>query len=271
MPIVTIAREMAALGEETAAELGRLTGFRIVDRDYIEKRLVEHGFRPERQQKFDERRPRLWSSISEDWADYLQYLKLALYEEASEGDCIVVGRGGSVIFRKLPSHLAVRVAAPLDLRVARTMERFACDERQARQMVEQCDHDRVGFSRIYFESGWADPREYDLTLNTRRLDAPRAARTIQGFLALTIGEDDETAGRRMIPDLLLGQKVLIEIACVKRVRISGLTAVAEAGLVTLGGVSSTKAAVELAAAAARSVPGVRGVESGMHLAREYEV
>ena len=269
MAIVTIARELAALGEETARELGRMTGYRIVDRDYIEKRLAEKGFKPEKQQRFDERRPGLWSSLSENGADYIRYLKLALYEEASEGDCIVMGRGGSVVFRKVPNHLAIRIGAPLGVRVDRAMREFSCDERQARQIVEQCDHNRLGFSKIFFDSNWADPRGYDLTINTARLDAVRAAELVKDCLALAIDADDEAAGKEMIPNLLLGQKVLIEIVCAKKVHLSGFTATADHGLVTLGGVSSTKAAIDLAVAAAKAVPGVREVENAIHLVQEY--
>ncbi|MGA2546008.1 MAG: cytidylate kinase family protein [Rectinemataceae bacterium] len=271
MAIVTIARESVALGEETARELSRMTGFRIVDRDYIEKRLAEHGFKPDEQQKYDEKKPGFWSSLSENWADYIQYLKLALYEEASCGDCIIMGRGGSFVFRKVPNHLAVRVAAPLSVRVERTMKQFSCYERQALQMVEQCDHNRVGFSKIFFAVDWADPRGYDLTINTARLDAVRAAEIVKDCLALAIDAEDEAAGKEMIPNLLLGQKVLTEIICAKKVHLANLTATAEQGVVTLDGLSNTKAAIDVAIATARALPGVREVKNAIHLVQEYTV
>ncbi len=271
MAIITIARELAALGEETARELGRMTGFRIVDRDYIEKRLAEHGFRLEDQQKYDEKRPGFWSYIAENRADYIQYLKLALYEEASEGSCIIIGRGGSVIFGKVPSHLSVRIVSPPALRIERAMGQFSCGERQARQIVEQCDHNRTGFSKIFFDMDWTDSRGYDLTINTARLDSVQAAETVREYMTLAIDADDEAAGTRMIPDLILGQRVLTEIVCVKKERLASLTACAEQGVVTLGGLSNTKAAIDKAVAAARAVPGVREVKNDMHLVQEYEV
>jgi cytidylate kinase len=271
MAIITVARELAALGEETARELSRMTGYRIVDRDYIEKRLSEHGFRSEDQQKYDEKRPGFWSSIAENRAAYIQYLKLALLEEASCGDCIIMGRGGSAVFRKVPNHLAVRIAAPLGARVERAMKQFSCDEKQARQIVEQCDYNRIGFSKIYFAIDWADPRGYDLTINTARLDAVRAAEIVKDCMDRAIGAEDEAAGTEMVPDLLLGQKVLTEIICVKKERLASLSATAEQGVVTLGGLSNTKAAIDLAIAAALAVPGVREVKSVMHLVQEYNV
>ena len=271
MAIITISRELAALGEETARELGRMLGCRIVDRDYIEKRLEEHGFKPEEQDKYDEKKPGFWSSLAENRADYIQFLKLALYEEASGGDCIIMGRGGAVVFQKAPNHLAVRIVAPFSVRVERAMKQFSCDDRQARQILEQCDHNRTGFSKIYFDVDSSDPRGYDLVVNTAGLDAVGAAKLVKECMALAIDADDEAAGKDMIPDLLLGQKVLTEIISVKKVHLPSLTATAEKGNVTLGGLSNTKTAIDVAIAAARAVPGVREVKNSIHLVQEYSV
>ncbi len=271
MPIITVSRELAALGEETARELSRMTGWRIIDRDYVERRLAEHGFKPAEQQKYDEKRPGFWSSFSQNWTDYIQYLKLALYEEASEGNCIIVGRGGSIVFKKVPSHLAIRITAPMGLRVERAMRQFSCNERQAGHLLEQCDHDRIGFSKINFKIDWADARGYDLIINTARLDAVKAAEMIKSCVTLTIDSRDEAAGGRMISDLLLGQKVLTAIICVKKVHIPNLTATSEHGVVTLDGLSNTEAPIEVAVAAARTVPGVLEVKNDIHLVQEYTV
>lgn len=271
MAIITISRELAALGEETAGELSSMTGYRIIDRDFLEKRLAEHGFNPEKQEKYDERKPGFWSSLSEVWADYIQYLKLALYEEAAGGDCIVMGRGGSVVFKKVPNHLAVRLTAPLGQRVERVMRQYSCDERQARHMVEQCDHNRNGFGKIYFDIDWADPREYDLTINTARLDAAQAARIVKDCMALTIDADAEAAGERALADRLLGQKVQAQVVCSKKAHLINLTVIAEGGVVTLNGLSNSKATIDAVVAEARSVPGVREIKNTIHLVQEYTV
>src|SRR5208337_5601093 len=87
-----------------------------------------------------------------------------------------------------------------------------------------------------------------------RLDAVLAAELVKDCLTLAIDADDEAAGKEMIPNLVLGQKVLTEIVCAKRVHLSSLTATADHGLVTLGGVSSTKTAIDLAVARPKACP-----------------
>jgi cytidylate kinase len=271
MAIITISRELGALGEESAKELARMTGYRTVDRDYLEARLAEHGLKPADQQRYDEKKPGFWSAMSEHWVDYLHFLRLALYEEASTGDCIVMGRGGAFVFRQLPNHLALRFTAPLDLRVARAMRQFSCDERQARHLVEQCDHNRGGFSRINFSIDWADPRGYDLVINTMRLDPVGAAELANSCLGQTVDAADETEGARMAGELLLGQRVLTEIVCVKRLHLPNLTVRAQGGVVTLGGLSNAETSIETALAVAASVPGVVEVKNDLHLMQEYIV
>jgi len=271
MAIITIAREMASLGEDIAEKLAGLTGYRVVDRAYIEKNLLGCGFKAAEQEKYDEKKPSFWSSLSDNWSAYIQYLKLVLYEEAEAGGCIIVGRGGSVVFRKVPNHLAVRVTAPLSVRIERAMKLFSCDEQQARHLLEQSDHDRVGFSKIYFDSDWIDPRGYDITVNTAKLDADQTARAIESCMTSVLREEVETKGRSMVANLSLGQKVLTELICVKKVHLPNLTATANLGAVTLGGLSNTEAAIASAVAAAKAVPGVREVTSAIHLVQEYTV
>ncbi len=269
MAIINIDRELGSLGEEVSQELGRITGFKIVDREYIEARLARYGFKPEQQEKLDEKRPGFWASLSDKRSDYLHYLRTVLFEEASSGDCIVMGRGGSAIFRGVPNHVAVRVTAPLGVRVERAADLCACDERHAHRVVEQSDHDRTGFNKLYFALDWYDPCAFDLTLNTARLDADRAARAIDAFRTLVVDADREAAGRKRLEDLLLGQRVLTEIVYGKKARIQGLDAVVDGGRVKLLGLSNTQGAIELAVGAARSVPGVVEVKNEIQLMQEF--
>jgi hypothetical protein len=182
-----------------------------------------------------------------------------------------MGRGGSVVFKKVPNHLAVRITAPLGQRVERVMKQYSCDERQARHMVEQCDHNRIGFSKINFDINWADPREYDLTINTAKLDAGQAARIVKSYMALTIDADAEAAGKQALADRLLGQKVLAEVIRSKKAHLVSLTVSVEKGVVTLGGLSNSEATIDAVVTAARSVPGIHEVKSAIHLVQEYTV
>lgn len=271
MAIITIARGLATLGEDIARELARITGYKLIDREYIEKRLGDFGISPDKRQKYDEKKPGFWASLSQERDDYLHFLKTALYEEAKSGDCIVVGRGGQSVFKSVPSLLGILFAAPMAVRVERIMNFYKCDERHATQIIQQSDHDRAGFHKYFFSVDWQDPREYDFVLNTARLDIPKAAKLIDQIRRTLVDAPREEGGRERIAELLLGQSVVTEIIYGRKVPIHFLEAKAQGGRVVLHGVSNTQIAIDAAIAAARTVPGVQSVESDIQVVQEFTV
>jgi cytidylate kinase len=271
MAIITIAREFAALGEEVARELSRITSYKLIDREYLEKRLTDYGLDATKREKYDEKKPGFWASLSQERDDYLHFLKAALYEETSGDDCIVVGRGGMTIFKSLPNLISVKLVSPLALRVERVMKSFACDERHALQIVEESDHNRIGFHKYFFSSDWADPRSYDLTINSAKLEPAQTAKLIDDFRKIYIDKSKEEAGKRRLAELLLGQRVVTEIVYAKKVPVHFLEAAVDGGRVVLHGVANTQAAIDGALAAARSVPGVSEAESAIQVVQEFTV
>lgn len=271
MAVIAIARELASLGEEIARELGTITGYKLVDKEFLEKRLGDFGLGPDKREKYDEKKPGFWASLSQERDDYLHYLKTALFEEAKGGDCIVVGRGASIIFKGLPSLLTVKLVAPVAVRVQRVMKQFGADERHALQIVEQSDHERSGFHKYFFAQDWNDPREYDLTICTARLDARAAAEQIDAARRALVDKAKEEAGRARVGELLLGQRVVTEVVYAKRIPIHFLEANVEGGRVVLHGVANTQAAIDSALAATRSISGVVEVESAIQVVQEFTV
>jgi cytidylate kinase len=271
MATIAIARELGALGEELAAELGRSTGFKIIDRDHLESRLAALGLNPEKHQKYDERKPGLWASLSQERDDYLHYLKLTLYEEAAEGSCIMLGRGAGAILKSMPNLASIRVTAPIADRISRIRKSFACDERHALQLIEQSDHDRSGFHKYFFSIDWHDPRNYGLVLNMGDFSLEDAAKIVDDYRRIVSSEERERAGKIRAKELLLGQRVVTEIVYVRKIPIHFLEAEARGGRVTLHGVANTEGVIEEALAAARSVPGVEETESTIQVVQEFTV
>jgi cytidylate kinase len=272
MAIITIARELAALGEDVARELSRINGYKLIDREYLDKRLTDFGLSPEKRQKYDEKKPGFWASLSQERDDYLHFLKTALFEETAGGDCIVVGRGANSIFASVPSLVAVKVVAPLSVRTERVMKSYTCDERHALQIVEESDHNRIGYNKYFFSSDWSDPRTYDLTINTAKIDVKLAAKIIDNYRISYVTEELAAAGKRRISELLLGQRIVTEIVYAKKIPVHFLEAAAtEGGRVVLHGVANSQAAIDSALAAARALPGVIEVESAIQVVQEFTV
>jgi len=271
MAIITIARELAALGEEVARELSRITNYKLIDREYLEKRLTDYGLDAGKREKYDEKKPGFWASLSQERDDYLHFLKAALFEETVGGECIVVGRGASAVFKTVPSLISIKLVAPLAVRIERVMKSYGCDERHALQIVEESDHNRIGFHKYFFSVDWVDPRSYDFTLNSAKGEPPQLAAMVDSYRKSVIDRAKDDAGRRRLAELLLGQRVVTEIVYSKKVPVHFLEAAADGGRVILHGVANTQAAIDAALAAARSVPGVSEAESAIQVVQEFTV
>ncbi|HUX42627.1 MAG TPA: cytidylate kinase family protein [Rectinemataceae bacterium] len=272
MAVITIARQIAALGEEVAQELVKLTGYRLVDREWLEKRLGDFGITADKRRKYDEKKPGLWASLSQERDDYLHYLKTAIFEEAEQGDCIIIGRGASAVLKGLGSTVAVRIVAPTSIRVRRVMAQHACNERHALQIIEQSDRDRLGFQRYFFSTDWTDASEYSLSLSMGERPSPTdAAAVIDAYRRRIVNAEAEAQGRQRLSELVLGQKVVTEIVYGKRLPLHFLEADVRGGRVILHGVSNTQTAIEAAIGAARTIPGVEEVESAIQVVQEFTV
>ncbi|MDR2049553.1 MAG: cytidylate kinase family protein [Treponema sp.] len=271
MAIVTISRELAALGDETAHELAGLLKYRFVDKHALEEQMKKLGVNERKIEKYDERKPNFFASLSQDRDDYLHHLKTAIFSEAGQGNCVFIGRGCSAILGGLPAVFSVFLAAPVEIRIERVKGYFHCDERRARQIIDQSDHDREGFHRYFFDMKWKTPSNYHLTLNTGILHPELCAGLIRHILEKTVDEEKETRNALMLKDRILGQQVLQRILFEKNIQVHFLEARVVSGAVTLFGVANSQAVIEAAVQTAREVPAVASVKSEMQVVQEYNI
>lgn len=274
MAIITIARELGSLAEDIARELAAITGFRDINKEILESRLAtmpHFGLDGEKLQKFDEKKPGFWASLSQERDAYLHFLKTAVMETALEGDCIILGRGAGVILKGVPSLLSLRIIAPLAVRVERVKNSYSCTEKSALEILERSDHDRRGFQKYFFSMDWADPKEYDLTINTGSMNSRQAAVLLSAVIDRYKNVEKDALGKEKIADMLLAQRVLTQIVYVKRIPIHFLEASALKERVVLHGVANSQAAIDNALTIAREVPGVSFVESAIQIVQEFSV
>jgi cytidylate kinase len=269
MAIITISRELAALGDETAHELATQLNYHFVDKYTVEERIKSYGVVGRKLEKYDEKKPSFWASLSQDRDNYLHYLKTAILTEAGEGSCVFIGRGASVIFRNIPGVFSVFLVAPYDVRIERVKSYFHCDEKRARQIIAQSDHDREGFHRYFFDTKWQDAGNYHLCLNTGHLHPDICAEIIKYMRDRIVTEDSEAQNTLRLKDMMLGQQVKHHILYEKEVPIHFLETSVSNGQVTLYGVANSQSLVEAAVSSAREVSPT--VQSEIQVVQEYSV
>jgi hypothetical protein len=159
----------------------------------------------------------------------------------------------------------------MDIRIERVKSYFHCDEKRARQIIDQSDHDRSGFHRYFFDVKWENPSNYHLTLNMGSLYPALAARIIKELKDETIGSDMEAKSVCALNDMALGQRVVHHILYEREIPIHFFETVVAKGEVTLYGVVNSQVLVESVVSAAKNFPGVVRVISEIQVVKEYNV
>jgi cytidylate kinase len=271
MAIVTVSRELAALGDETAHELAKLLNYRFIDKSVLEECIKSYGVIGRKLEKYDERKPSFWASLSQDRDNYLHYLKTAVLTKAEQGSCVFIGRGAGMIFKNVPGVLSVFLVAPFDIRAERVKSYFHCDEKRARQIIEQSDHDREGFHRYFFDMRWQDPGNYHLTLNTGYLHPAHCAEIIKQLKDHIITPDAEAKNLSRLKELILAQQIKHHIVYEKEVPVHFPEVSVNDGVIILYGVANSQTLVEAAVSAAREVVPAGSLQSEIQIVQEYNV
>ncbi|MCQ2602056.1 MAG: cytidylate kinase family protein [Treponema sp.] len=246
MAIITIARQVAALGDEIARKLSSELGYQFIDRKFIEKRIVELGFPEEKMVRYDERKPGFFASLSKNRDEYLYILQLAILEAAEKNNCILIGRGAFSVLEGVPNVIAVRCVSDNLIRKQRLMDEFDWDEKQASQRIQESDVNRKGFHKSFFNLDNEDDSLFHMTLNTSRLSEDDAASIISALCKLKITEEKEQEGCKKVKELLAAQKLVNKIIFEGHVNINFLRAVISDGTLSLQGVADSAALAEKA-------------------------
>ncbi len=109
----------------------------------------------------------------------------SVIRQLPKGKSVVIrGRGSQFILRDIPGAFHVLVVAPLDIRVKRVMESLKVNEKNAKKEIAAFDGRRREFIKRYFRTELEDPVNYDLVINTERLDFETAASIVVNALPL---------------------------------------------------------------------------------------
>ena len=271
MGIITISRELAALGDETARELAKLTGYRLIDKKMLEERIKSFGVEDSKFKKYDERKPSFFASLSQDRDYYLHYLKTAIFTEAEQGNCVFIGRGAGMVLRNIPAHISIFLAAPTEIRIERVKSYFHCDQRRARQIIERGDQDRIGFQHYFFDIDWKDPGNYHLSLNTGTFSPAVCAELIKNMGNYIFTPETEAKNAVCLKEMLLEQKIKHKIVYEQNVPIHFPEVSVSGNIVTIYGVANSQALVDTAMDAVREMDNSIEVRSEIQIVSEYSV
>jgi cytidylate kinase len=172
-PFITIAREPGSGGAPIARAVAAHLGFKFIDEQIIEEIAKSTHRRKAVIQAVDEKKrtaieDMVQSILNTEYVDDLKYvteLVKVILTYASEGHCVILGRGGNFI-TPFAKGLHVMVTAPYDVRVKRAMDFEGHSEQKAKQVIANVDKERNEFIKQYLRRDSDKKNAYDLILNT---------------------------------------------------------------------------------------------------------
>ncbi len=269
MAIITLSRKIASFGDETAQVLAELLGFKFVDKAVLTEDLKKHGLSTESLKKYDERKPGFFASLSRERDEYFDFLREIIYEHATEGNTIFIGRGCTLLFKDIPGCYRVRLVASDEVRIRRIMQDFDCDENRAIELIEESDTNREGFLRSFFNADPDISSQYHMVLNTDSITPECAAHIIKNGIEHTISDEEITKGTQHISDMLLAQQIVNHLAFDLKLPIFFLDVEMLDSKLIIHGVADSSECISQALSAAQAMVRDKEVSSSITIAHEY--
>jgi len=261
MATITISRQLGSLGTEIAREVAEKLNYEYLDKEKIGEILTNFGFGLLEVEKFDEKKPPFWDSLSFQRANFLHALQAAIYDSARKSQVVIVGRGGQVLLRKIPGTLHVRIFAPFDLRVKRLLWSKRGDDKYTVRMLRRIDQDSAGYVQSFFHADWDDASLYDLLINTENLSQTTAVQLILDSVHSREIQEGVEKGKEKLEGLALVQKAEANILPILGTEHHQVEIRLENGKAVLRGVVTSDRLKEECERAVASLEGVGHVEN----------
>lgn len=105
-------------------------------------------------------------------------------EVAAEGPCVIVGRSADYVLADNPNCINVFLQADLDDRVKRAVDTYHQNPEGAEALVIKTDKRRANYYNYFTGGKWGKAENYDLILNTSRMDLDKIVEVIKTYVSL---------------------------------------------------------------------------------------
>ena len=160
----------------------------FVDRSIIEMIAKEKLVDADKLHPYDEatrfvprRTVRGHSSSPEETIAQMQFEYLK--KKAAAGDSfVVVGRCAETVLKDFEGLTSIFVLGDHDKKLARVMEVYGLNERDAKAKMSRHDRNRKAYHNRHSEGKWGDSRLYDLCINSSTLGMDKTVEVLEQYL-----------------------------------------------------------------------------------------
>ena len=187
--IITISRQFGSGGRTVGRMVAEKLGIPFYDKELVEQISLESGFAP----KFVEEQvehapgktmfayafaaqgvPGAMNGMST--ADFLWHIQCStIIQLAEAGPCVIVGRNADYILKDRPDVLHAYIHADMEQRADRIVRLYGESEKSPQTRLQEKDKRRSLNYLHYTGRNWGAAENYDICLNTGKIDLEAAA------------------------------------------------------------------------------------------------
>jgi CMP/dCMP kinase len=103
---------------------------------------------------------------------------------SKERSAVIIGRCGFHVLRKHPNHVSIFLHADVASRAERIQKLYAVSKESAETMITRSDTERALYCKTFTGKEWADARNYDISIDTGKVNIDKIAELILYYLKL---------------------------------------------------------------------------------------
>jgi cytidylate kinase len=198
-PVITITRQYASGGSDIAQLVALSLGWTVIDNEFVDEVARRAGLPRAEVAQREERAPGLLerlartlaaaspelfiteaavSDAERDEAAIHKITERIIFEAASEGRAVVVGRGAQALLAQRPDALHIYVVASKPWRMQLAVEKLHVDPATVEKVLDETDKRRDQYVKTYSGRVRRDVENYDLVVNAARLGIEGAAAAV---------------------------------------------------------------------------------------------
>ena len=196
--IITIARDYGSGGKQIATRLAKTLGIQFYDRELIRKasdqtginealfNLVDETYKKKPFQKYTTR-----EILRPDSNDYLSQENLfniqaeVIRQIAESGQpAVILGRCAHYILKDRPNVVKVYIHADHDKCMENIKALNGVNDAEAEALIRKFDTERAEYHRYFTNRDKSDVRNYDICLNTSKVDVDKCVQIIISYLKI---------------------------------------------------------------------------------------
>ncbi|MGV8057525.1 MAG: AAA family ATPase [Smithellaceae bacterium] len=196
--VITISREAGAGAGWIARIVAESLGMNLVGSELIHQVAESAHMSDKVIKSLDEKSISVLDSVISSFFEsrhiwpneYLRHLSLVIHTLAKHGSVILLGRGANFILGD--EAFRCRIIAPQEMRIENVVRDRRISHEEAKQYVVRYEANQNAFIRKYFNEDIADPKHYDVLINTKHLSIESAADSIKkAFLEWELLQDKQ--------------------------------------------------------------------------------